>query len=69
MLGQAGHNTRPYAQLPPSFMSMDAWITSELNVALMSKQRYDVLGVFKYMFPMGVVQSGTGRRPVDWCRN
>ena len=39
MLGQLGQNTRPYAQLTPSFMSMDAWITSELNVAVVSKQR------------------------------
>ena len=25
----SGHNTRPHARLPPSFLGTDAWITSQ----------------------------------------
>ena len=39
MRGQLGHNTRPHAQLPPSFLGMDAWMTSQLNLALIRKLR------------------------------
>ena len=28
----AGHKTRPHARLSPSFLDMDVWITSEMNV-------------------------------------
>ena len=34
-----GYNTRPYAQLPPSNLGMDARMTSQLNVALIRKLR------------------------------
>ena len=39
MQGQAGHNTRPLAQLTPSFLGMDPWMTPQLNVALIRKLR------------------------------
>ena len=29
----------------------------------------DVLGLFVDIYPRVFVQSGTGKRPVDWCRN
>ena len=31
MIGQPGHNTRPRAGFPPSFLGMDAWTTSQLT--------------------------------------
>ena len=39
MRGLPGHNTRLHARLPPSFLGMDAWVTSELKVALIRKIR------------------------------
>ena len=39
MRGQSGHNTRPDTRLPPIFLGMDAWMTSQLNVALARKLR------------------------------
>ena len=33
----AGHNTRPHTRLQPSFLGMDALLTSHLNVALVRK--------------------------------
>ena len=33
MRGHPGHNTRPKAQLPSSFLGMDAWMTSQLKFA------------------------------------
>ena len=36
-LGNPGHNTQPHAQLPPSFLVTDAWMISQLNVALIGK--------------------------------
>ena len=39
MRGQSGHNTRLDTRLPPSFLGMDAWMTSQLNVALARKLR------------------------------
>ena len=39
MRGQPGHNTRLHARLPHSFLCMDAWITSELNVDLITTPR------------------------------
>ena len=38
-LAQHGHNSRPHAQLQHSVLSMDVWITSKLNVALIRKLR------------------------------
>ena len=39
MRGQPEHNTRPHVRLPPSFLGMNAWMTSQLNVALIHKLR------------------------------
>ena len=39
MLGQPGHKTRPHALFPPSVPGMGAWMTSQLNVALIGKLR------------------------------
>ena len=37
MHGPPGHNTRPHARLPTSFLTMDAGITLQLNEALVLK--------------------------------
>ena len=37
MHGQPGHNTQPHASSPASFMGIDAWMTTQLKVALISK--------------------------------
>ena len=37
MHGQPGHNTRLHARLSPSFLSMCAWMTLQLNVAFIRK--------------------------------
>ena len=37
MRGQPAHNTRPQARLTPSFLAMNAWMTSQLNAALICK--------------------------------
>ena len=34
MRGQSGHNTQPDTRLPPIFLGMDAWMISQMNVAL-----------------------------------
>ena len=39
----AEHNKRPHARLPPSFLGMDAWMTSQLNVALIHKLRASLM--------------------------
>ena len=39
MCGQPGLNTRPHARLPSNFLAMDAWLTSQLKVALSRKLR------------------------------
>ena len=39
MAGQPGHNTRPHALLPTSFLGMDAWMTSQMKVACIHKLR------------------------------
>ena len=72
MPGQPGHNKRPHARLPPSFLGLDAWMTSQLNVALIRKLRVSLmcLAYFFYLLSIWVfVQPLTGRRPIDWCRN
>ena len=43
MRGAAGHNTQPDTQLPPSFLGMDAWMTSQLNLALI--RSFDMLSM------------------------
>ena len=37
MPGQPRHNTRPHDRLASSFLDMGAWVTSQLNVALIRK--------------------------------
>ena len=39
MREQAGHDTRPHARLPPSFLGIVAWMNSHRNVALIRKLR------------------------------
>ena len=39
MHGQPGHNKRPLARLPTSFLGMDAWRTLQINVTLICKLR------------------------------
>ena len=34
MCWQPRHNTRQHALLPPRFLGIDAWLTSQMNVAL-----------------------------------
>ena len=43
MRGQPGHSTRPHARLPPSFLGMDAWMTSQLDVALIRTLRESLM--------------------------
>ena len=31
MHGQPGHDTRPHVRLPPCFLGMNPWVTSQLN--------------------------------------
>ena len=54
MCGQPGHtcSTRPHYRLPPSFLVMDAWMISQLKVAVICV--IDVFGLFFDMLPMGV---------------
>ena len=56
MLGQPGHNTRPHAWSPPSFLGMNAWMTSKLNAALIRTLRGSLmcLAYFFDMVPNGV---------------
>ena len=55
-LGQPRYNTWPHARLPPSFMVTDAWMTSQLNVALIRKLcgPLKCLAYFFGMLSMGV---------------
>ena len=71
MPGQPGHNTQLHSQLPPSFLGMDAFMTSQLNVALKSKLRGSLmcLAYLLTCYPLVFVQPGISRRPVDWCRD
>ena len=39
MLGPPWYNTRPHAPMTPSFLGMDALMTSQLNVALIRRLR------------------------------
>ena len=50
---QPGDNTRPHARLPPIILGMDV-------VGLFLLTCYSLSVPYK---------PGTGRRPVDWCRN
>ena len=60
MRGQPGHRTRPHVRLPPIFLSNDAWMISQLNLALIRKLTW-VIGVFGSLFcnlSMGVCITG-----------
>ena len=59
MSGQPRHNTRPRARLPPSFLGMDAWMTSQLNVALIRKLRVALMYLANFfdMLSMGVCKT------------
>ena len=48
MRGQRNHNTQLHVRLPPSFLGMHTWMTSQLNVAfdLQATWVIDVLGLF-----------------------
>ena len=39
MRGEPGQDTRPHTRLPSNFLGMDAWMTSQLKVALSRKLR------------------------------
>ena len=56
MRGQPGRYTRPHTRLPPSFQGMDAWMTSQLNEALIRKLRGPLmcLAYFIEMLSIGV---------------
>ena len=45
MRGQPGHNTQPHARSQPSVHGIDAWITSELNEALVCKLRVSLMSM------------------------
>ena len=45
MPGQPWHNTQPHARLQPSFQSIGAWITSNLNEALVCKLRVSLMSL------------------------
>ena len=53
----------------PSFMGMDAWMTPQLNIALIRKLRGTLmcLAYFLTCYPWVFVQPGIDRRPVNWC--
>ena len=68
MCGHSRHDqsmTQPHNRLPPSFLCMDAWMTSQLNVALNCKLHGSLmcLAYFLTCYLWVFVQ------PVDWCRN
>ena len=53
------------------FFCMEAWVTSQLNVDSIRKLRGSIMPLghaFTCLTRMSV-QPGTGRRPVDMCRN
>ena len=66
--GQPRHDTRPHTRWPHSFLGINGWMTSQLNVALIRKLHGFVLSL-DYIFDMlskGFVQRGTGRHSVEW---
>ena len=73
MREQPGQNTRPHAWLPPSFLGMDAttcsYLTTDDSFDSQAAWVNDVRGLFLTWYTWEFVQPGTGRRPVDWCRN
>ena len=68
MRGKPGHNLRPHTLLPPSFISMDD-LTTEHSL-LIRKLRGSMMCLAYFLcYPWVFAQLGTGRRPVDCCRN
>ena len=63
MRGEPGHNTQPHTRLPPSFLDIDAWMTSQMNVALFRKLHGSLmcLPYFWKYYSCVFVQRGTGR--------
>ena len=58
-VGSPGHNARPHARLPPSFLGMDAWMHSNL----ITKRRFysqatQVIGVHGFFGGVGHVIHG-----------
>ena len=49
---QPGYNKRPHAQLPTSFLDMDAWMAIKLNVASFDSQATWVIDVLGLLFEM-----------------
>ena len=56
MRGQPGHNRQPHARLQYSFLGMNAWMTSQLNITLIPKLLLSLmcLAYFSDMLSMGV---------------
>ena len=71
MRGHPGHNTRPHARLQPILLGMDDsdYLTTERSFDSQATWVIDVIGIFLTGYPRVFVQQGTGRRPVDLCRN
>ena len=70
-VGSPGIKYANAPQLPPTFLGMDARITSHLNVALIRKLLGSLM-FFAYILTCYLcmfVQPGTDKRPVDWWRN
>ena len=64
MRGQTGHNTRPHTRLSPSFLGMDALMTSQLNESLIRTQVtwiINVIGLSLTCYPGGFVQQTSGQ--------
>ena len=67
-MGRPGITTRPVATKFSGQRCMDD-LEIERSFDLQAKWAIDVLGFFLTCYPWVSVQPGTGRRPVDWCRN
>ena len=52
-------------------LGVDAWMTSQLNEAFVCKPHGPLMYwlILLTCYPWVFVQPGTGRCPVDWCRN
>ena len=48
MRGQPGHNSRPHIQLLLCYLGMDAWMTSQLNVALIRNARGPLVSLTQF---------------------
>ena len=71
MRGQPVHTTRPHARLPTSSLGMDAWMTSQLNVALFCKLgvSFTCSAYLLICYPWVYVQKGYDTRPIYFWRN